>query len=228
MSVLASVDLPEPLGPIRAWISPREMSRSTPLRISRSSMRTCRSLISRSAMFSVSSSSCEGCVWVSIQVARQHRRIRQRRREDEVGERRFFAACARSRSGLSSTAASSGTRARGRTRASRRSSRRALARCTRSARSSPRAPRRPRPSRCREQSARACSRHASRAASRRDRPCAAARRGARDRPAAGRRARRSPRAESGPRRLDEPARPSRERRTRPWLRTSSRQYLPAR
>ena len=33
MMALASVDLPEPLGPIRAWISPSRTVRSTPLRI---------------------------------------------------------------------------------------------------------------------------------------------------------------------------------------------------
>src|SRR4051794_6729063 len=49
MIVEASVDLPEPLGPMRAWISPLLTSRSTPLRISRSSTRTCRLRISRSA-----------------------------------------------------------------------------------------------------------------------------------------------------------------------------------
>src|SRR3954447_10226342 len=50
MIVEASVDLPEPLGPIRAWISPLLTSRSTPLRISRSSTRTWRLRISRSAI----------------------------------------------------------------------------------------------------------------------------------------------------------------------------------
>src|SRR4051794_5040454 len=49
MIVEASVDFPEPFGPMRAWISPLETSRSTPLRISRSSMGTCRLRISRSA-----------------------------------------------------------------------------------------------------------------------------------------------------------------------------------
>src|SRR3954454_5857066 len=49
MIVEASVDLPEPLGPMSAWISPLLTSRSTPLRISRSSTRTCRLRISRSA-----------------------------------------------------------------------------------------------------------------------------------------------------------------------------------
>src|SRR3954470_3275371 len=50
--VLASVDLPEPFGPINAWISPLLTERSTPRRISRSSVRTWRFLISRSAMVS--------------------------------------------------------------------------------------------------------------------------------------------------------------------------------
>src|SRR3954453_161762 len=49
MIVEASVDLPEPLGPIRAWISPLLTSRSTPLRISRSSTRTWRWGMSRPA-----------------------------------------------------------------------------------------------------------------------------------------------------------------------------------
>src|SRR3954464_237714 len=49
MMVEASVDLPEPLGPIRACSSPLPTLRSTPLRISRSSTRTWRLRISRSA-----------------------------------------------------------------------------------------------------------------------------------------------------------------------------------
>src|SRR3954449_4791777 len=49
MIVEASVDLPEPLGPMSAWISPLLTERSTPRRISRSSTRTCRLRISRSA-----------------------------------------------------------------------------------------------------------------------------------------------------------------------------------
>ena len=49
MITFASVDLPEPFGPIRAWISPFETSRSSPLRISLSPALTCRFLISRSA-----------------------------------------------------------------------------------------------------------------------------------------------------------------------------------
>src|SRR5215203_5065989 len=51
MIVLASVDLPDPLGPIRAWISPLETSKSSPLRISLPSALTCRFVISRSAIF---------------------------------------------------------------------------------------------------------------------------------------------------------------------------------
>src|SRR3954471_2777773 len=49
MIVEASVDLPEPFGPISACSSPFETDRSTPLRISRSSTRRCRLRISRSA-----------------------------------------------------------------------------------------------------------------------------------------------------------------------------------
>src|SRR4051812_10251687 len=51
MIALASVDLPDPLGPISAWISPFETSRSSPLRICLSSALTCRFVISRSAIF---------------------------------------------------------------------------------------------------------------------------------------------------------------------------------
>src|SRR5688500_2707786 len=50
MTALARVDLPEPFGPIRAWISPERTCRSTPLRICLSPAVTCRFLISRSAM----------------------------------------------------------------------------------------------------------------------------------------------------------------------------------
>src|SRR3954467_14010707 len=49
MIVEASVDLPEPLGPMRACSSPLPTLRSTPRRISRSSTLTCRLRISRSA-----------------------------------------------------------------------------------------------------------------------------------------------------------------------------------
>src|SRR3954452_6571792 len=50
MIALASVDLPEPLGPISVWISPERTNRSTPLRICLSPAATWRFLISRSAM----------------------------------------------------------------------------------------------------------------------------------------------------------------------------------
>src|SRR5688500_16021317 len=49
MITFASVDLPEPLGPMSAWISPLFTSRSRPLRISFSPALTYRFLISRSA-----------------------------------------------------------------------------------------------------------------------------------------------------------------------------------
>src|SRR4029079_4445568 len=49
MITLASVDLPEPFGPIRAWTLPFSTSRSSPLRISFSSTFACRFLISSSA-----------------------------------------------------------------------------------------------------------------------------------------------------------------------------------
>src|SRR5437762_496835 len=51
MIVEASVDLPEPLGPMRACSSPLLTDRSTPRRISRSSTRTWRLRISRSAIW---------------------------------------------------------------------------------------------------------------------------------------------------------------------------------
>src|SRR5688572_23611798 len=50
MIAFASVDLPDPFGPIIAWISPERTWRSTPLRICFSPAATCRFLISRSAM----------------------------------------------------------------------------------------------------------------------------------------------------------------------------------
>src|SRR4051794_37316601 len=50
MTALASVDLPDPFGPIIAWISPERTWRSTPLRIAFSPAATCRFRISRSAM----------------------------------------------------------------------------------------------------------------------------------------------------------------------------------
>src|SRR6476661_2929126 len=50
MITFASVDLPEPLGPISAWNSRSRTWRSTPLRICLSPAATCRLRISRSAM----------------------------------------------------------------------------------------------------------------------------------------------------------------------------------
>src|SRR3954470_19583831 len=50
MIAFASVDLPEPLGPISAWNSPSRTWRSTPLRICLSPAATWRFRISRSAM----------------------------------------------------------------------------------------------------------------------------------------------------------------------------------
>src|SRR5690242_8480685 len=49
MSVLESVLLPEPFGPMTACTSPRLRPSETPRRISRPSTATCRSLISKSA-----------------------------------------------------------------------------------------------------------------------------------------------------------------------------------
>src|SRR3954452_175812 len=48
MIALASVDLPDPFGPMRAWIWPSSIVRSTPLRISFSPARTWRLRISSS------------------------------------------------------------------------------------------------------------------------------------------------------------------------------------
>src|SRR3978361_1519616 len=53
MIALARVDLPDPLGPISAWISPLLTVRSKPLRICFSPACTCRLRISRSAAMSV-------------------------------------------------------------------------------------------------------------------------------------------------------------------------------
>src|SRR5918996_2806500 len=50
MIAFASVDLPEPFGPISAWNSPERTCRSTPLRICLSPAETWRFLISSSAM----------------------------------------------------------------------------------------------------------------------------------------------------------------------------------
>src|SRR3954451_22135501 len=53
MIAFASVDLPEPFGPIRAWNSPGRTCRSTPLRICLSAAVTCRFLIWSSAIGSL-------------------------------------------------------------------------------------------------------------------------------------------------------------------------------
>src|SRR5688500_4999302 len=45
-----NVLLPEPLGPISAWVSPRLISRFTPLRIVRSPTLTCRFLMRRASV----------------------------------------------------------------------------------------------------------------------------------------------------------------------------------
>src|SRR5262245_49002393 len=60
MIVLARVDLPEPLGPISAWTSPRSTLRSTPRRIALPSTVTCRFWISRSAISDGLSLLCSG------------------------------------------------------------------------------------------------------------------------------------------------------------------------
>ena len=45
MMAKPSVLLPEPFGPIKAWTSPRRISKLTPLRIGFSPTLTCRSMI---------------------------------------------------------------------------------------------------------------------------------------------------------------------------------------
>src|SRR5215212_9393674 len=50
ITTLARVDLPDPLGPMSAWISPSRTDRSTPLRICLSPTRAWRFRISRSGM----------------------------------------------------------------------------------------------------------------------------------------------------------------------------------
>src|SRR5215207_4985861 len=55
MIAFASVDLPDPFGPISAWNSPARTCRSTPLRICLSAAVTCRFLISSSAIKSLRS-----------------------------------------------------------------------------------------------------------------------------------------------------------------------------
>src|SRR4051812_5255464 len=60
MTAFARVDLPDPLGPMSAWISPERTWRSTPLRICLSPAETCRFLISRSGMFSLAEVDLQG------------------------------------------------------------------------------------------------------------------------------------------------------------------------
>src|SRR3954447_11507454 len=60
MITFASVDLPEPLGPMSAWNSPERTCRSTPLRICLSPAWTWRFLISRSAIGASRSLSLSG------------------------------------------------------------------------------------------------------------------------------------------------------------------------
>src|SRR4051794_15958876 len=89
MIALASVDLPEPLGPMSAWISPLDTSRSRPLRICLSPALTCRFRISRSAITSLS-----GCgVGRSVGEGGLQRRLDDRGaalgERDELGERRL-------------------------------------------------------------------------------------------------------------------------------------------
>src|SRR3954447_6674028 len=73
MITLARVDLPEPLGPISAWISFERTSRSRPLRISLSSAATCRLRMDSSAIVDL----LQGNKWCGA-----------RRERDQLGERR--------------------------------------------------------------------------------------------------------------------------------------------
>src|SRR4029079_18326172 len=65
MITFASVDLPDPFGPMRAWISPLLTVRSRPLRIFLSPAWTCRLRISRSAMCSGPEVGGSKFVWMS-------------------------------------------------------------------------------------------------------------------------------------------------------------------
>src|SRR3954451_7865334 len=81
MIALPSVDLPEPLGPIRAWNSPGRTCRSTPLRICLSPAATWR--------FSILSSAMGGFRGGERGGRRVERELRAPRLEfDELGERR--------------------------------------------------------------------------------------------------------------------------------------------
>src|SRR5437868_12030362 len=93
MIALASVDLPDPFGPISAWISPLPIDRSTPLRISLSSALTCRFLISRSDIglreFSKGRSSLAGLDHGERGGGgRDGHRVAAARELDELGQRR--------------------------------------------------------------------------------------------------------------------------------------------
>src|SRR5512133_2778986 len=89
MITLARVDLPEPLGPIRARISPLSTVRSRPLRIFFSPAETCRFRISSSAIWL--QVGCAGCGEPGLRGARDGADLRDGgplREVDELGERR--------------------------------------------------------------------------------------------------------------------------------------------
>src|SRR5688500_15067127 len=89
MITLASVDLPEPLGPMSARISPLSTVRSRPLRIFFSPAETCRFRISSSAM--VLQRKVSGCGAGLRPGARDGADLRDGgplREVDELGERR--------------------------------------------------------------------------------------------------------------------------------------------
>src|SRR3954447_8315202 len=95
MIALASVDLPDPFGPIRAWISPLPTERSTPFRISLSSALTCRLLISRSDIGLREISKKGGRSLAGLHHGqrggagrRDGQRVRTARELDELGQRR--------------------------------------------------------------------------------------------------------------------------------------------
>src|SRR5688572_32067972 len=92
MITFASVDLPDPFGPMSAWISPLLTFRSRPLRISLSPALACRLRISRSAI------GLRWCQSKFVSIYGPARRSRARRHGcrlvaafgelDEVGQRR--------------------------------------------------------------------------------------------------------------------------------------------
>src|ERR1700757_2497234 len=92
MITLASVDLPDPLGPINAWISPWPTRRSSPRRISLSPARAWRFRISRSGMLSVSllGGSSGGGRRAGDGRNRQRLNPAPVRELDELGERRVL------------------------------------------------------------------------------------------------------------------------------------------